>query len=235
MRRGGGSITPYRRFKSDVYEQIAVMGQALANPHRLELLDLLSQAPKSVDRLAAESGLTVTNASQHLQVLKRAHLVSADKQGTRVVYRLADEAVPEVLRALRSSAERYLPELDHVSRRFLNGRAGMLAVDREQLRQRVLAGDVVVLDVRPNDEFEAGHIPGARSVPLAELEERLAHLPTDREIVAYCRGPYCVLAVEAVERLRARGFHAVRLEDGVIDWKSLGLPVSVGPDAAQAR
>lgn len=211
------------------------MGQALANPHRLELLDLLSQAPKSVDRLASESGLGITNASQHLQVLKHAHLVATDKRGTRVIYRLADEAVPEFLRALRTCAERYLPELDQITRRFLAGRDGMLPIDREALRQRVLAGDAVVLDVRPKDEFEARHIPGARSVPLDELEERLAELPSDREIVAYCRGPYCVLAIQAVERLREHGFHASRLEDGVADWKSLGLPVSVGPDTVAAR
>lgn len=224
-------LTPYRGFKNDVYTQIAVIGQALASPHRLELLDLLGQAPKSVDRLAAQSGLGVTNTSQHLQVLRHAHLVRTEKQGTRITYHLADEGVVEFLRALRSCAERYLPELDQITRRFLAGREGMLPIDREELRHRVLSGDVVVLDVRPRDEFETGHIPGAASVPLDELEARLAELPSDREVVAYCRGPYCVLAIQAVERLREHGFRATRLEDGVADWRSLGLPLSVGSDA----
>ncbi len=227
---GSENTTPYRRFKSEVYDQLAVMGQALANPHRLELMDLLSQAPKSVDRLAAESALSITNTSQHLQVLKHAHLVTSERQGTRIIYRLADEGVLECLLALRRSAERYLPELERITRRFLNGKEGMLPVDRKELRQLVLAGEVVVLDVRPRDEFDAGHIPGALSVPLDELEERLGELPSGRDIVAYCRGPYCVLAIQAVERLRGRGFQATRLEDGVTDWKSLGLPVSAGVD-----
>lgn len=223
-------MTPYRRFKNDIYEQIAVMGQALANPHRLELLDLLSQSPKGVDRLAAESALGITNASQHLQILRQAHLVTSHKEGTRVIYELADAAVPGFLRALRTCAERYLPDLEQITRRFLAGREGMFPIDREELRHQVLAGSVVVLDVRPRDEYETAHIPGARSVPLEELEQRLSDLPYDREIVAYCRGPYCVLAIQAVERLREHGFCATRLEDGMSDWRSHDLPVSVGAD-----
>lgn len=221
-------MTPHRRFKSQVYAEIGRMGQALSNPHRLELLDLLCQAPKTVERLAAEAGLSVTNASQHLKVLREAHLVMFHKQGTYVIYEVADEAVPDFLRGLRLCAEHYLPDLERITQRFLAGRDGMVPVDRDSLRRQVLKGTVTVIDVRPHDEYVAGHIPGAHSVPLSELEERLTQLPTDSEIVAYCRGPYCVLAIEAVERLRARGLRATRLEDGIADWRVLGLPVAVG-------
>jgi len=204
---------------------VASIAQALANPHRLELLDLLAQAPKTVDRLAAEAQLNVTNASQHLQALKRAHLVTACRKGTHVVYRLADPAIPDFLRALRVCAERRLPELDQVIRTFVLRREDMIAMGREQLMEEALAGTIVVLDVRPPDEYATGHLPGARSVPLGELEERLGDMPRDRRIVAYCRGPYCVLAMQAVDRLRDLGFDAFRLADGVSDWKSQGLPV----------
>lgn len=223
-------MTPDRRFQNEAYDQIAIMARALANPRRLELLNLLSQSPKGVDRLVAESGLGLTSVSQHLQILKQAHLVMAHKKGTRVIYEISDDAIPEFLRSLRVCAERYLPELEQVTRRFLSGRDGMSPIDRDRLRHEVLMGSVVVLDVRPRDEYEIGHIPGARSVPLEELELRLSELPRDKDIVAYCRGPYCVLAIQAVERLRGHGFHATRLEDGVTDWKSRSLPFSRGAE-----
>jgi rhodanese-related sulfurtransferase len=221
-------VTPHRRFTNRVYAEIGRVGRALANPHRLELLDLLCQAPKTVERLATEADLSVTNASQHLRVLREANLVTSYKQGTYVVYEVADEAVPEVLRGLRMSAEHYLPDLERITRRFLSGREGLVPVDRGSLRRRVLEGTVTVVDVRPRDEYAAGHILGARSIPLPELAERLRELPQDGEIVAYCRGPYCVLAMEAVARLRASGLRATRLEDGIADWRVLGLPVAVG-------
>ncbi len=206
------------------------MGQALSNPHRLELLDLLCQAPKTVERLATEAGLSVTNASQHLKALREAKLVMSHKEGTYVVYEVADEAVPDFLRGLRLCAEHYLPDLERITQRFLSGREGMVPVDRDALRRQVLDGAVTVIDVRPHDEYLAGHIPGARSVPLPELEQRLTELSSGGEIVAYCRGPYCVLAIEAVERLRARGLRATRLEDGITDWRVLGLPVAAGTE-----
>lgn len=223
-------MTPNRRFKNEAYGQIGRMGQALSNPHRLELLDLLCQAPKSVEHLAMEAGLSVTNASQHLRVLREANLVMSHKQGTFVIYEVADEAVPDFLRGLRLCAEHYLPDLERVTQRFLSGREGMVPVDRDSLRRQVLEGAITVIDVRPYDEYLAGHIPGAHSVPLPELDQRLTEFPAGGEIVAYCRGPYCVLAIEAVERLRARGLRATRLEDGIADWRVLGLPVAVGAE-----
>lgn len=217
-----------RRFKSAIYEQFARIGKAISNPSRLELLDILCQGPRTVEALAREAGLGLTNTSQHLKALREARLVEAEKAGLYVTYRLADEQVCQFFRSLRSLAEARLVEVREITRRFLEGRQGLQPVDREQLLAKVRDGAVVVLDVRPPEEYAAGHIPGALSVPLKELERRLADLPHDREIVAYCRGPYCVLAVEAVEILRTRGFTAFRLEDGVADWQARGFPVEVG-------
>jgi rhodanese-related sulfurtransferase len=174
---------------------------------------------------------SVANTSQHLQVLRRARLVEADKEGVHVRYRLADDMVCEFYRSLRILAEWRLAEIEHVTRQFLEERGTMEAVDRGVLLARVRSGEVTVLDVRPTEEYLAGHIPGALSVPLSQLDRQLAHLPRDREIVAYCRGPYCVLAIDAVERLRARGFKAARLEHGVPDWRAFGFPVAVGEEA----
>lgn len=219
-----------RRFKTAIYEQFARIGKAISNPSRLELLDLLCQGPRTVETLAMEAGLGLANTSQHLKALREARLVEAEKAGLYVTYRLADEQVCQFFRSLRSLAETRLAEVGEITRRFLEARQGLQPVDREQLLAKVRDGAVTVLDVRPPEEYVAGHLPGALSVPLKELERRLADLPHDREIVAYCRGPYCVLAVEAVEILRARGFTAFRLEHGVPDWQAKGFPVAVGEE-----
>lgn len=219
-----------RRFKTAIYEQFARIGKAISNPARLELLDLLCQGPRTVEALAKEAGLGLANTSQHLKVLREARLVEAEKAGLFVTYRLADEQVCQFFRSLRSLAETRLAEIREITRNFLESRQGLQAVDREQLLAKVRDGAVTVLDVRPPEEFRAGHLPGALSIPLKELERRLSELPHDREIVAYCRGPYCVLAVEAVDMLRARGFTAFRLEDGVRDWQARGFPVAVGEE-----
>lgn len=216
-----------RRFKDAIYEQLGRVGKTLASPRRLELLDLLCQGPRTVEALADEAGQSLANTSQHLQVLRAARLVEAEKHGLFVTYRLADEKVCAFYRELRTLAESRLHEIQAVTRQFLGERGELEPVDRDALVSRVRSGEVTLLDVRPPEEFEAGHIPGAVSVPLAELEARLADLPRDREVVAYCRGPYCVLAVEAVELLRAKGFRAIRMEEGVPDWRARGLPVEV--------
>ncbi len=217
-----------RRFKDAVYEQFARIGKAVSSPKRLELLDLLCQGPRTVEALAKEAGMTVANASQHLQILRAARLVEAEKEGLFVTYRLADQLVCDFFRAMRLLAETRLAEIEQIKRLFLQRKEGMEPVDRRALLERVRQGTVTVIDVRPTEEYRAGHIPGAVSIPLKELKARLAELPKDQEIVAYCRGPYCVLAVEAVEMLRANGFQAARLEDGVQDWRAEGLPVAVG-------
>jgi len=215
----------HRSFKNAIYQQLARLGKATASPKRLELLDLLSQAPRTVESLAKESNQTIANASRHLQVLRGARLLEADKRGLFVTYRLADDGVADFFRSLRLLAESRLAEIERVTREYVTDRDTMEAVDRQALLERVKRGEVVVLDVRPMEEYRAGHIPGARSIPLAELESRLGEIPLDREVVAYCRGPYCLFAVEAVERLRAHGFKAVRLEDSLADWRAHGMEV----------
>lgn len=223
--------SPNRKFKDAIYEQFARIGKAVASPKRLELLDLLCQGEKSVETLARETGLTLANASQHLQVLRAARLVDAEKEGLYVIYRLADQRVCEFFRSMRVLAENRLAEVEMIKRRFLESREGMEPVDREALLGRVRNGAVIVLDVRPEEEYRAGHIPGALSVPLSRLKPLLNQLPKNQQIVAYCRGPYCVLSVEAVEMLRKQGFDAVRLEEGVQDWRAMGLSVTVGEKA----
>ncbi len=215
-----------RRFKTAIYEQFARIGKALAHPSRLELLELLCQGPRTVEALAREAGLGLANTSQHLKVLRQARLVEAEKAGLYVTYRLADEQVCRFFRSLRRLAEMRLAEVGEITRRFLEAREDWQPVDREQLLAKVRDGAVTVLDVRPPEEYAAGHLAGALSVPLKDLERRLAELPRDREIVAYCRGPYCVLAIEAVEILRRHGFTAYRLQEGVPDWKAMGFPVA---------
>jgi len=215
-----------RGYKTAIYEQLARIGKAVASPRRLELLDLLAQGPRTVEALAREAGLGMANASQHLRALRAAELVTAEKSGLFVTYRLASSEVGDFYLALRRLAESRLAEIERLTRDFLEARGVLEEVDRETLLDRARQGEVTVLDVRPSEEYGAGHIPGALSVPLAELEQRLAELPRDQEIVAYCRGPYCVLAVEAVRLLRERGFRAVRLEDGVADWRARGFDVT---------
>jgi rhodanese-related sulfurtransferase len=220
--------TPSRAFKDAVYEQFARIGKAVSSPKRLELLDLLCQSDKTVETLAREAGLTLANASQHLQVLRSARLVDSEREGLYVTYRLSDPMVCEFFRTMRVLAENRLAELEQIKRRFLEGREGMEPVDRASLLRRLMEGSVTLLDVRPEGEYRAGHIPGALSVPLRRLKEILADLPQEQEIVAYCRGPYCVLSVFAVDLLRKEGFNAVRLEEGVQDFRAMGLAIASG-------
>lgn len=219
-----------RRFKSSIYEQFARIGKAIANPGRLELLDVLCQGPRTVETLAREAGLGLANTSQHLKVLRAARLVEAEKEGLFVTYRLAGQEVCDFFRGLRKLAQSRLAEIGEITRNFMNSLSVMEPVDRRVLLARVRNGEVTVLDVRPVEEYQAGHITGALSVPLKELERRLSEFARDREIVAYCRGPYCVLALEAVEILRARGFRAFRLEDGVQDLRAEGFPIAAEPE-----
>lgn len=183
---------------------------------------------KAVEALAQEAGLTLANASQHLKVLRQARLVEAEKRGIFVTYRVAGDGVADFLGALRGLAEKRLAEVQQIARAFVEKRGALQAVDKRLLLERVRVGEVTLLDVRPAEEYRAAHIAGAVSLPLKELESRLAGLPKDREIVAYCRGPYCVLAPEAVTRLRSRGFRAVALGDGVAEWRAHGLPLASG-------
>ncbi len=221
---------PNRRFKDEIYEQFSRIGKAVSSPKRLELLDILCQGERTVEALAKETGLTVANASQHLQVLRTARLVETEKMGLYVTYRLADQMVCEFFLSMRVLAEKRIAEVKQIKRQFLEGREGMEPVDRDALLKRVRDGSVTVLDVRPSEEFKAGHIPGAISIPLKELELRLSKLPRDHEVVAYCRGPYCVLSIQAVEVLRAKGFNAVRLKEGIQDWRAMGFSVAVGDE-----
>lgn len=213
------------------YEQFARIGKALAAPGRVELLDLLCQGERSVEALAHASGMSVTNTSQHLQVLRGAALVEARKEGTRVIYQLAEEDVCRFFLALADLAHARLAEVDQLVRCYLDGDA-FDPLTRAELLERVERGDVLVLDVRPAAEYAAGHIPDAVSVPLDELERRLGELPTDAEIVAYCRGRYCLLATSALELLHGHGFRARRLEDGLPEWRLAGLPLATGKDSA---
>lgn len=216
---------PSRAYKDAIYEQFARIGKAVASPKRLELLDLLCQGGKTVEALAQEANLTMANASQHLQVLRAARLVDTEKSGLYSTYRLADQMVCEFFRSMRVLAEHRLAEVDFIQRRFLEGKQGMVPVDRDNLLDRVKRGEVTVLDVRPEIEYDAGHVSGAISLPLEALERHLSDLPRDQEIVAYCRGPYCVLSIKAVEMLRSKGFNAVRVEEGIQDFRAMGFPI----------
>ena len=219
-----------REAKDRLYEAFARTAKAFSSPKRVELLDLVAQGEKTVEALAEASGMGVTNTSAHLQVLARAKLVETRKAGTKVFYRLADDDVAAFVVALRDLARTRLAEVDQVVRDYFLARDALEPVGRKELVTRAEEGKVVILDVRPAEEFAAGHIPGALSVPLDELDAALARLPTRAEIVAYCRGPYCVLAPQAVERLRARGYKARRLAEGLPEWRLAGLPVAVGEE-----
>jgi len=218
-----------RAFKDQIYEQFGRLGKSLASPKRLEMLDVLGQGPRTVESLAAATSQTLANASQHLKVLRTARLVEAEKQGLYVTYRLAGPEVGDFFLAFRRLAESRLAEIERITRLYLGSRNMLEGVDQATLLERVRNGEVLVLDVRPAQEYRSAHIPGALSIPLAELEQRLAKLPRRRQIVAYCRGPYCVMAVEAVEILRRHGHKAARLEIGVPDWRALGLPLESQP------
>ncbi len=217
--------------KSELLHHFARIGKAVASPQRLELLDLLAQSEKSVEVLARQAGLSVKNTSAHLKELRSAALVSTRREGAFVFYRLADPAVHDFLRALQELARRRLGDVERLVRDYYEAQDELEPVGAGELLERMRQGEVTVLDVRPEDEYRAGHIPGALPVPLGELERHLAELPRDREVVAYCRGPYCVLAVRALELLHARGFRARRLDGGLPDWETLGYPVARAGDA----
>jgi rhodanese-related sulfurtransferase/DNA-binding transcriptional ArsR family regulator len=215
--------------KQTVFASLAEIAQALGHAHRLELLEHLGQGERSVEGLAECAHLTFANTSRHLQILRRARLVEPRREGKRMLYSLAgDDLVVRLLQALGRVGERNVAEIERVMATYFRARDELEPVSREDLMARLRDGLVTVLDVRPEDEFGLGHLPGALNVPLSALERHLAELPRDREIVAYCRGPYCVLSFDAVATLRARGFRVRRLEDGYPEWKAAGLPVEAG-------
>ncbi len=216
-----------RPLKNAVYRQIARAGKAASSPCRLEILDLLAQGPRTVEAIAVEVEQSLANTSQHLRVLHAARLVESEKKGLHVAYRLASDEVRSFALSLRAVAEARLVEVDVAVRGFFVEQYGFEPVDRELLVARIRKKDVTLLDVRPKEEFEAGHLPGALSIPLPELRRKLAAIPKSREIVAYCRGPYCVWAADAVRSLRARGYRATRFDLGVAEWRERGLPIEV--------
>jgi rhodanese-related sulfurtransferase/DNA-binding transcriptional ArsR family regulator len=217
-----------REAKDALYEQFARIGKAVTSPRRIELLELLAQGERSVESLAGVAGIGITSASAHLQVLRGARLVASRRDGTRILYRLAGEEVIELIDVVRRLARARLSEVDDVVEAYFSARDTLTPVGRDDLLARSERAEVVVLDVRPAEEFEAGHIPGAMSIPLGELRERLGELPRDVEVVAYCRGPYCVLAPQAVELLTEQGIRARRLDEGLPEWRLAGLPVAAG-------
>jgi rhodanese-related sulfurtransferase/DNA-binding transcriptional ArsR family regulator len=211
------SCPNHRSFRNAAYAHLAEVGRALASPARLELLELLAQAPRTVEVLSREIEQSVANTSHHLQALKRAHLVTAERDGLHVVYSLADTDVAALLGHLHAVATHHVASLEKLTREFFDDPTGLEPMDRDTLLRRVRTNDVVLLDVRPDLEFAAGHLPGALSIPLSQLEARLGELPRDRTIVAYCRGPFCTLSVEAVRRLRAAGLDARRSDASIHD------------------
>jgi rhodanese-related sulfurtransferase/DNA-binding MarR family transcriptional regulator len=211
--------------KAELFEQFARIAKALSSAKRLEILEFLAQAERSVEALSRMSGLSVANTSQHLQQLRQCGLVEARKNGLYVLYRLAGDGIVRLLIALRAVAQDRLAEVDKLIKLYLDSKDNLEPVPAKELMQRARKGLVTVLDVRPAEEYAAGHIPGAINVPLGDLRKRLHDFRRDREIVAYCRGPYCLLAFEAVAELRKRGRKARRLQDGFPEWKSAGLPV----------
>ena len=207
-----------KSFRQAVFEQFALLGSALSSDRRLEIIDLLLQAPRHVEALATATGLSVANVSQHLQVLRNAGLVESERDGNRVVYRLADPSVVRLWRALQVVGQTRLAELDRIVRDFEIAEVGPERAARDEILKQVKAGKVLILDVRPESEYLSGHLPGALSVPVGELPKRIPSLPRDRRIVAYCRGTYCLSADEAVAMLKKRGFDAVRLDGGWLEW-----------------
>ena len=217
-----------RAAKTALNEQFATVGKALASPRRIELLDLLAQGERSVDALAAAADMSLALASSHLQVLRASRLVERRRDGARVLYRLSGDDVFRLLAALRGVARARLAEVEQVVTTYLTAHDHLEPVSREELSARLAAGEAIVLDVRPREEYLAGHVAGARSIPVEELEARLAELPADQEIIAYCRGPYCVYAPSAVELLRRHGYRARRLVEGFPEWRLAGLPLASG-------
>lgn len=212
-------------FKKDLFAQFARVAKALGNGHRLELLEFLAQGERNVEDLARVSGLSVRNTSQHLQQLRQVGLVTSRKQGLHVYYRLTSDDVVQLLQCVRGVAERHLADVKVLVDTYLTVKDALEPMPVAELLERVRQGEVTVLDVRPSEEYAAGHLPGAVNIPLAELEQHLDELRDSGEVVAYCRGPHCVLAFEAVERLRGKGLKARRLQDGFPEWKAAGMPV----------
>ncbi len=223
------------RPKETLYEQLARLGKAFSAPKRVEMLDALAQGPRTVERLADATSQTIANASQHLQVLRQARLVESEKHGLYVTYRLASDAVGALLVHLREVGESQLAELRRARKELLSAAPGVEAIDRRTLLARVRSGDAILIDVRPREEYVAGHLPGALSVPAGELAARLEELNKGQEVVAYCRGPYCMLSADAVRTLSRRGFRARRLEDGVLEWRAAGLKVVTGDKPVARR
>src|SRR5215212_6090999 len=221
-------MPPARQAKEALFELVAQLAQAIANPHRLELLDLLVQAPRTVEQLAEVSALSVANASKHLQRLKRAGLVRSERRGTSMRYHLADPAVARLWVELRTVAEQQLAGMDRALDAYRQQRHTFSQIAADEVRTRLQAGDIVLLDVRPSIEFDAGHLPGAMSIPIDELPQRLAELPTEALIVTYCRGPLCVYADQALELITTSGRRGARLEAGVTEWQLAGYPLSDG-------
>lgn len=218
-------MTTRRQHKEQLYGLFAQIGKALANPHRLELLDLLVQAPRTVEELAQEAHMSIANTSQHLQRLKQARLVESQREGLYVRYRLADPAVARLWLELRAVAKQQLAEVENALAAYRNQRHEFERITAQELRERLRGGDVILLDVRPEVEYATEHLPGARSIPVDELGRRLDELPKDSTVVAYCRGPYCVLADQALELLAEKGWSVARLEEGVAEWQQAGHPV----------
>jgi rhodanese-related sulfurtransferase/DNA-binding transcriptional ArsR family regulator len=218
----------HRDLKDPLYAQFARIGHAVASPKRIELLDLLSQGPKTVEALADGISTPIKNTSAHLRVLRQARLVETRREGTHVHYRLADESVLHLLRALKALAHARLAEVEQVTSLYLTRRDELEPVSLGELRQLLREGGVTLLDVRPRDEYEAAHIPGALSIPVPEIERRLSEIPKDHEVIAYCRGPYCVFSVEAVAILRGHGYRARRTDEGLPEWHAEGFPVAAG-------
>jgi len=221
-------MSGHREFKDALYAQFARIGHALASPKRIELLDLLGQGEKTVESLAEQLAMEIGNTSAHLRVLRQARLVDTRRDGTYIHYRLADDGVLTLLRALQGLGRTRLAEVQQIVGQYLDERDELTPITLRELRRLMRDGDVTVLDVRPIDEFEAGHIPGAVSIPAADLKRRLREVPKGREVVAYCRGPYCVYSLEAVTVLRKHGYRARRADGGLPDWRAAGHPVKVG-------
>lgn len=216
------------RPKQAIYASLSEVAQAIGHAHRLELLEHLAQGPRNVDELAERAGITFANASRHLQILRRARLVNTERRGKNVRYSLAgDTEVVALLKALGCVGERNIAEVQQVMTAYFGARDALAPVSREELLESLQAGTVTLLDVRPGDEFALGHLPGALNLPLDDLKQKLRELPKDQEIVAYCRGPYCILSFEAVALLRSKGFKVRRLEDGFPEWKAAGLDVEM--------
>ncbi len=217
-----------RPYKQRVHAELARIGQALASERRLDLIDLLAQSPRNVETLASMTGMAVASASQHLQVLRSARLVESERNGTKIVYRLADDSVLRLWIALTHAAQKRLPEVEQIDRQLASDPARAGRISRDDIRAMLRRGDAVLIDVRPSVEYENGHLPGAMSLPYDELPHRLSELPRDKRIVTYCRGTYCMSADEAVMVLRTKGFDAVRLEGGWPEWRSEGRVAEIG-------